>query len=80
MDIFCGSWSAGRPQGYDASYNTTHDLARSGRYMTNGCQFAQLPQDVPWLRGLYTDAELEFSSLHMVDWAAANGAARVTSW
>lgn len=76
-DVFCGTWAGGRPLGYDASYNTTQYLAAAGRYATNGCEFRQLPQDVPWLRALYSDAELEFSSLHFVDWAASNGAVPV---
>ena len=74
---FCGSWAAGQPLDYDASYNTTQFLAATGRYATNGCEFRQLPQDVPWLRALYSDAELEFSSLPVVDWAASYGAVPV---
>jgi elongation of very long chain fatty acids protein 6 len=70
-DIYCGSWANGRPAGYDASQGTS---VVDGAYRTNGCVFRQLPQDLPWLSGLYSQFELEFSTLYAVDWAAANWA------
>ena len=73
----CGAWWPEPPASYDPSFNTTQEFAATGRYVTNGCPFRQLPQDVPLLRPLYSDFELSFSSLHFVDWAAANGSVPV---